>query len=207
MVIPIIAASEIDRSEHWSFVATIFAAIFTAVWAIFQWRDETAKRREDQEKERESKRAALAQQQQELRWKQAELAREMMDAIFDYVPSNDAWRMVDGEVQGYKDSLGNEYQIDMDMVRSSLPHPWNERRGGAQVYVRWCFDALFYYLEQIEHSVQLGILRFEDLEAPAAYYVALMANDKTLFQDYAAQIRFRRAVQFMERFPEWREPK
>jgi len=71
--------------------------------------------------------------------------------------------------------------------------------------VRWCFDALFYSLEQIEHSLQLGLLRFEDLEAPASYYVALMARDKKLFQDYAELIRFRRAVKFLERFPEWRE--
>ncbi|MBI4660018.1 MAG: hypothetical protein HY735_14350 [Verrucomicrobia bacterium] len=206
-MIPIFAAAVTDNVEHYSFVATIFGVIWAAVWAVKQWREETGRRREDQAKERESKRTEVLQREQELRWKQAELARIMFDGIFDYDPSNDAWRMVDGEEEGYKNSRGNEYRINMDLVRQALPAPWSDERGGPEVYVRWCFDALFYSLEQIEHSVQLGILRFEDLEAPAAYYVALMTKDKKLFQDYAELIRFRRAVQFMERFPEWRDKK
>jgi hypothetical protein len=172
---------------------------------VKQWREEAARRRDDQAKERESKRTELLQREQELRWKQAELARTMLDGIFDYDASNDAWRMVDGETEGYNDSRGNSHHIDMNLVRASLPGDWNDDSGGPQVYVRWCFDALFYVLEQLEHSVELGILRFEDLEAPLAYYVALMAKDKKIFQDYAERIRFHRAVLLMERFPEWRD--
>ncbi len=195
-----------DKWEHYSFVATVFAAVWAAVWAIKQWKRESKWRRQDQEKERETKHEELAQRKQELRWKQAELARTMMDTIFDFSPSNDAWRMVDGETR-YKDEDGNDYQIDMNLVRRALPQPWSEECGGPEVYARWCFDALFYYLEQIEHSVQLGILHFEDLEAPASYYIALMAKDKKLFQDYAELIRFRRAIAFLERFAEWHEAK
>ena len=202
---PILAASDTGLLEQISYIATIFAAIWAAVWAVKQLREESARRREDQAKERESKRMELLQREQELRWKQAELARTMLDGIFDYDPSNDAWRMVDGETDGYNDSRGNTHRISMDLVRSSLPGAWNDDSGGPQVYVRWCFDALFYFLEQLEHSVQLGILRFEDLKAPLAYYVALMAKDKKMFQDYAERIGFHRAVQLMERFPDWRE--
>jgi hypothetical protein len=120
MIIPILAASGTDQMEHWSFVATIFGAIWAAVWAVKQWRDEKAKRRGEQAderearaREREARHTELRQRQQELRWKQAELARTMMDAIFDYDPSNDAWRMVDGEEDGYKDQGGNKHRIDM----------------------------------------------------------------------------------------------
>jgi hypothetical protein len=210
MTVPILATSGTDPWEHWSFVATIFAAIWAAVWAVKQFRDETARRRTDQEKERESKQADLRHAEQELRWKQAKLARKMMDAIFDYDPSNDAWRMVDGEEQGYKDSQGNQYHITIGMVDHALRVPWTDDSGGPEVYVRWCFDALFYYLEQIEHSIQLGHLRFEDVEASAGYYVALMGKNgelKERFQKYAEVIRFRRAVQFLEGFPDWREKK
>ena len=152
-------------------------------------------------------RTELVQREQELRWKQAKLARTMLDGIFDYPPSNDAFRLVDGETVGYKNSRGKSYDIEMSLVRESLPGKWNEDSESPQDYVRWCFDALFYVLEQLEHSVQLGILRFEDLEAPLAYYFALMAEDKKIFQDYAERIRFHRAVLLMERFPEWRTPK
>jgi hypothetical protein len=205
-MIPILAqaaaTSATDKWEHYSFVATVFAAIWAAVWAIRQWKRESQWRRQDQEKERQAKHEELAQRKQELRWKQAELARKMTDAIFDYPPSNDAWRMVDGEIR-YKED-GNEMQIDMALVRGALPKPWSDECGGPQVYARWCFDALFYYLEQLEHALQLDILNFEDLEASASYYVSLMAEDKKLFQDYAELIGFRRAVAFLERFADWR---
>lgn len=199
----ILAASGTDPWKHYSFIATVFAAIFAAVWALKQWRDETAQRREDQKAELETRRAELKQRDKDLRWKQARLAREMMDAIFDYKPSNDAWRMVDSE-QAYK-YKGNSYTINMNDVRRALPEPWSDDCSGSPVYIRWCFDALFYYIEQIEHALKLDILRFEDLEASASYYIALMAKDKKLFHEYVKLIRLNRALAFMDRFPEWKD--
>jgi hypothetical protein len=128
----------------------------------------------------------------------------LLDGIFDYGPSNDAWRMVDGE-KIYEDDKGNEYHINMDLVRQALPKPWNDDRRGPDLYVRWCFDALFYYLERLEQSVKIKLVRIEDLATPTSYYIALMANDKKLFRDYAELIRFHRAIAFMNRFPEWRD--
>ncbi len=210
MISPILAAGGTDAAEHWSFVATIFAAIWATVWAVRQSRQEAVLRREAQEKEREAQekereveRAKLAQREQELRWKQAELARQMLDEIFDYGPSNDAWRMVDDE-EAYKDDKGNQYRINMDQVRRALPKPWSDECSGPDVYVRWCFDALFYYLERLEQSVRIKLVRIEDLTASTSYYIELMAKDKKLFQDYAKLIHFNGAIAFMERFPEWK---
>jgi hypothetical protein len=184
-VIPILADASSAR-ELWelgSFKATIAAtlitigsAVVTGGFAVLQWR-------------------------KELRWKQAELARTLLDEIFDYDPSNDAWRMVDGK-EIYKDGKGNEYRINMGLVRQALPTPWADDRGGQDVYIRWCFDALLYYLERLEQSVQINLVRMEDLTAPTSYYIELMAKDKKLFRDYAELIRFHGAVAFMNRFPE-----
>jgi len=76
-------------------MVTVLIACVTGAWAVFTWK-----------KESESKRASLDRQlkhrEEVLRWKQAELAREMLDEIFDYTPSDEAWRMVDGGTT-YKD--------------------------------------------------------------------------------------------------------
>lgn len=150
-IIPILAevSSAKDLWELWSFQAVVAATLITLVsavvtggFAVWQWR-------------------------KELRWKQAELARILLDEIFDYGPSNDAWRMVDGE-KLYKDDQGNEYHITMDLVRQALPKPWNDERSGSNLYVRWCFDALFYYLERLDQSVKIKLVRIEDLTAPTA---------------------------------------
>jgi len=126
MTINQLAQTGVNQAEHWSFIATIVGVIFTALWSLHQWRVESARRREDHIKEQETKRAELAQREQELRWKQAELARNMFDAIFDYPPSNDAWRMVDGEEDGYDDGRGQRFRISMAMVRHALPAPWSD---------------------------------------------------------------------------------
>lgn len=204
VILPFIAQASGSPWESLSFKAAAFSAIFTAVggicagvWAVVVWRREARWRREDRE-------AELKQRQEELRWKQAELARQLLDDIFDYGPSNDAWRLVDGE-EVYKDEKGNEYRINMDMVRRALPKPWSDECAGPEVYIRWCFDALLYYLERLEQSVQIELVRFEDLAASTSYYIDLMAKDKQLFQDYAELIRFNRAIAFMNRFSEWRD--
>ena len=160
---------------------TLGSAVVTVGFAVWQWR-------------------------KDYRWKQAELARELLDEIFDYAPSNDALRMVDGE-EFYRDEEDHSFNINMNLVRQALPKPWSDSKVGPDVYVRWCFDALFYYLERIEQSVQIKLVRIEDLAGSTSYYITLMARDKKIFTDYAELIGFHRAVAFLNRFPEWRDTK
>jgi len=201
LILPIIAEAAGNPWETLSFKAAVYLAIFTilagicaGIWAVVVWRREAEWRREDHA-------AELKQRAEELGWKQAELARTLLDEIFDYGQSNDAWRMVDGEKK-YKDG-DNEHHITMDLVRQALPKPWHDGSGGTNLYVRCCFDALFYYLERLEQPVKSNLVRFEDLSAPITYYISLMAKDKKLFLEYAELIRFHGAVAFMNRFPEW----
>ncbi len=165
-------------------VVAIISAVLTGGFALFQWK-------------------------KDLRWKQAELARSMLDEIFDYPPSDDAWRMVDGEMD-YKDSNGASYTITMADVRAALPQKpsgsWGESPG-THVYIRWCFDALLYYLERLELSLEIEIIEFRDIRASVLYYVSLMAkSDKELYLTYARTIGFDGAVAFLDRFSEWRDP-
>ena len=194
---PIDLAAEIitDGKAVWetrSFQAAVYTALFTALsgvctgaWAVWQWRDQH-------------------------RWKQAKLARKMLDEIFDYRPSNDAWRMVDGDKK-YKDTEKVEIEITADDVKRALKLPLqtagdeNERR--RDDYIRWCFDALFYYLERLEQSVQIKIIRFEDVLSPTSYYIEAMSNDRELYESYAKFIRFENAIAFLGRFSEWRDAK
>jgi len=198
IVIPILA--EVDYSkelwELWSFKATVAAALITLVTAVVTGG------------------FAVCQWRKDLRWRQADLARTLLDAIFNDPASNDAWRMVDDE-RNYEDLEKVKLQITMDDVRRALKLTMRDGRATLETaahendrqkddYIRWCFDDLFYYLERLDHSCEIKVIRFEDLLASASYYIELMAAEKELFQRYSQFIRFDRAVHFMERFPEWR---
>ncbi len=188
MITPILADAVHDYWEILSFKVAVFSAICTGAWAVWLWR-------------------------KDYRWKQAELARTLLDEIFDYKPSDVAWRIVDGETAFKIKKM--ETEITMDDVRRALRVARNEAGQEALLddvdaekrrkddYIRWCFDALFYYLERLEQSCEIKVVRFDDLLASASYYMKLMAKDKELFEKYAEFIHLRRAVAFMKRFPEW----
>ncbi|MCI0538423.1 MAG: hypothetical protein L0Z50_24720, partial [Verrucomicrobiales bacterium] len=197
-----------------SFKAAVFSAIFAVlagicagVWAVVVWRREAIWRREDHE-------AELHQRDQELQWKQAELARQLLDDIFDHRPSEDAWDMVDGETE-FKDLDGKNLEISKADIKRALKltivagkpvllDGANEEEQREEKYVRYCFDALFYYLERLERSLTIKVVRFDDLVAPTGYYITLMSDDKSLFEEYSRFIGFDGAIAFMNRFPEWR---
>ena len=192
MITPILADAVHDFWEIASFKVAVFGAIAAALWAVWQWR-------------------------RDYRWKQAELARTLLDEIFDYKPSDVAWRIVDGETT-FKIKK-KETEITMDDVRRALRvarndageeallEDANEERRRKDEYVRRCFDALFYYLERLEQSCEIKVVRFDDLLASASYYINLMAKNDELFEKYAEFIQLGRAVAFMKRFPQWPAPK
>jgi hypothetical protein len=181
--------------ETRSFEAAVFLAIFTMLagisagfWAVWQWRTEH-------------------------RWKQAELARTLLDEFFKAKPTHDAWRMVDNE-RHYIDREGNKLNITMDDVRRALRlerdqndeekllEDADENIWRKDAYIRWCFDSLFYYLERLEQSHNIKVVQFDDLLTPTTYYISLMAKDKKLFKMYAEFVGFDRAVKFMEQIIE-----
>ena len=138
MITPLLADAVHDYWEINSFKAAVFGAICTGLWAVWQW-------------------------QKDYRWRQVELARKLLDDIFDYPPSDDAWKMVDGETS-FNDSEEHEEEgkIKITMAdvkralkvtvaddKRTLPDSKNDDELRKDKYVRWCFDALFYYLERL----------------------------------------------------------
>jgi hypothetical protein len=193
-----------------SAIFTVFGGICAGVWAVVVWRREATWRREDRE-------AELKQRKEELRWKQAELARQLLDDIFDFAPSRNAWDMVDG-ITEFKNDADQEIEVnegdikralELTMVEGQLAlrNSHDEKARREEKFIRDCFDALFYYIERLERSLRIKVVHFDDLSAPSGYYINLMAARKMLFKRYAEFIGFDGAIAFMERFPEWREKK
>jgi hypothetical protein len=224
-ITPLLAEASGNSWETISYIAAAMLACYTIIMGLRQWNRDLEWKKQDRENELKARQEERLQRDQELLWKQAELARKLLDDIFDYRPSDDAWKMVDEEttfVVGGKSSFSpdlkkRKIEIKKEHIKQALElnkgktdlmvvlkDPDDEEYQIRIKYVRWCFDALFYYLERLEQSIEVNVVRFGDLKSPASYYIAKMSGEKEIYQNYAEFISFHGAVKFMERFSEWR---
>ncbi|HEU4648848.1 MAG TPA: hypothetical protein VFS33_07275 [Gemmatimonadales bacterium] len=155
---------------------------------------------------------ALGQQRRELRWKQAELARELVDKWFEWEASNNALRMVDEGLGSYTVDGYGTHQIDpqVDIPRAlavvGSRDDWQPASNtDADRMIRKCFDVLFYCLERVQHSVQIGVVKRDDVVVPAEYYVRQLARFYTPIAAYMDYVDFPRAKKFLCSFKAWSE--
>ena len=138
----------------------------------------------------------------ELRWKQAQLAREVLNSFFSNKFVRDATIMLDW--------YGREFEIGpnkkAEIVWADLPvalRTWGGPQvpfDDTQVYIRDCFDALFDGLELIEHYLRTGLLDFSDVQFPMAYHVKKLREHWNAMEPFMNRYGYSLALAFVDRF-------
>jgi len=144
------------------------------------------------------------QREKDLRWKQAAAGRDLVDEMLDDEGASVALDMLDSDEREYELDDGASATITAEQVLAALKLPPKSDADDC-VYVRECFDALFYYFARFEHFLKTGLVTFEDVREPAEYYVEYLAEDKPLYLKYVEVARFRSVPEFLDRFPSWRD--
>ena len=146
--------------------------------------------------------AGLIQRARETRWKQAELARKLLDDIFDFQPAYNALIMIDEFKESFQMDGGQTTDVSFRDIDQALMVPIQDHSEQAR-FIRRCFDALLYYLERIEQSIQIKIVIFADIKNPAEYYVERLALHKKSLSCYLTFTKYSGATAFLERFSSW----
>jgi hypothetical protein len=73
----------------------------------------------------------------------------------------------------------------------------------AGVFIRDCFDELFYFFERLEYCIAIGLITFEDVRFPWEYYAGVLGRNKAVFLEYNRPLYYERAIAFLERFQDW----
>ncbi len=144
--------------------------------------------------------------ERELRWRQAESGKQLIDEIFREPGSNAATLMLDSWHRSYTLPDGTEAKIAWADVIEALHVDSFRREDSQTVYVRDCFDLLFYYLDGLEHFIQAGLTTFEDVRFPTEYYVDMISEDekeKAIIVAYIQACKYKNIWKFLERFPAW----
>lgn len=141
----------------------------------------------------------------ELRWKQAETAREMVDKML----ADEGWKameMMDWEDEGRDYEInGRKEKVNVHAVYAALEK--NESTDKDR-HIIDRLDRSFFLVSQLESAVRSDLVRVEDVKFPLSWYAAKrMCPRKKLFEDYMRENAAPETLQFFERLEEWRSCK
>lgn len=145
--------------------------------------------------------SSTEQRASELRWKQANLAMELVDSMLSDSQAFDALRMIDWSGRTYLISIDEEAVIGTEEVRNSLDVQNNNNLSPSGVFVRESFDRLFYHMGRMERSVRTELIKFDDVRSPLGYYAQILCNEyKAVLTPYMTQLRVDDAQKLLNRF-------
>ena len=138
----------------------------------------------------------------ELRWKQAELAREMVNKMM----GDEGWKAM--EMMDWEDE-GREYEINgqKEKVNAAAVYAALEKAESTDKdrHIIDRLDRTFFLVSQLESAVRSDLVRIEDVKFPLSWYAAKrMCPRKQLFENYMKENAAPETLQFFQRLDEWR---
>lgn len=174
--------------QDWGQLLVSFGAVPAGLVGLFKWTYEM--------------RANRRQRANELRWKQAQASRELLDDIHNHELAKQAVHMMD-----WSDGSA-EYKINDDLkmtitypeVLKALALNEGDVCTAWQAYIRDCFDWFFYRVDRIEHYIRRGLIQFEDVKDVFSSYAREVAAHKDVFEKFFQFHRYHLAREFFTRY-------
>lgn len=138
----------------------------------------------------------------ELRWKQAETAREMVNKMME----DEGWKameMMDWDDEGRDYEInGQKEKVNVAAVYSALE---KDESTDKDRHIIDRLDRTFFLVSQLESAVRSELVRIEDVKFPLSWYAAKrMCPRKQLFESYMKENAAPETLQFFQRLDEWR---
>jgi hypothetical protein len=153
-------------------------------------------------------RRGVLQSVKELEWKQAEMARTMINAMLSD-PGWEAMTMLDWqEGRTYEIAPGTRVHILPSEVAPALEASIGtagRQRTETQRFIGDRYDRFFFMVSQLQAAVRSGLVRREDVQFPIGWYVAKrLCGHKPLLIAYLDANSTPEAKQFFESNDAWR---
>lgn len=143
------------------------------------------------------------QRAEELRWRQAREAKEIIASLEEDRRARCAMTMLDWPG-------GRPFRVRDDAEERIAKDDWlpalrteNVTFTKTETFVRDCFDGFLDKLEHVNNYITIGLVNFSDVETPLGYYVKLMANDRQTIESFMKSYGYTGAIEFCKRFPCW----
>lgn len=159
--------------------------------AIFNYVSQQKQNRRQRERE-------LEQSKSELRWKQAEAAKKILDEMLSSSGAKAAMQMLDWNDVEFEIASGKREVIwEKDYIKALRTN--DLQFSDKEVFIRNSFDSLFYYMAMMEHYIKSDLVLLEDVSFPLDYYLKIMNSNKVVFENFLMHYEQDKTVSFIER--------
>jgi hypothetical protein len=121
---------------------------------------------------------------QELRWRQATAARELLAEIQNHPLAKEAERMMDCHIGGHLyDAPTPEIDckgVTIENIRAAIAGSAGNVPSASYIYS--CFDWFLYYVDRIGYLARNSLLEVDDIAAPLLPYAKLLRREWTHFE-------------------------
>lgn len=132
----------------------------------------------------------------DLRWKQADAGKKLNDEMLEDDEADAAMQMLDYEGREFELPSGVSEPITHSDVRDVL-NPKTPIESERQIYIRDCFDSLFYYMATIDHYAERELVHRDDVAFPLDYYIPRLLKFQPELNAYLHEFNLTRAQAFL----------
>jgi len=132
------------------------------------------------------------QRDRDLRWKQVEAGKTLTDELLRDPEAYAALQIIDFSGRTFEiPPKRNSEPITHDDVRASFNTSADASPTDKQLYVRDCFDKLFFHLARCEHHINSTLVVYDDVAFPLEYYVPRLAAFRPEVDEYSRPVGVR----------------
>ena len=142
------------------------------------------------------------QHRADLRWKQANAAKELLSDIHHDQRAAAAVLMMDwsDRPRNYDIGSGQQTSLSYKDVLAALAKKTDEDSDQKETYIRDSFDWFFYYLDRIEHYIETGLIEYVDVASVFRPYVRKIRKNNDVYGQFIASHEYELVPQFISRF-------
>lgn len=186
-----------DVVQALAWIGTVVAAVFTAFKVI-----------KEIQNNRQQKQEELQQRAQELTWRQAKLAKEIIDDMFKNAYAMSAMKMLESPQRQYEIETGKikliRFADVIDAISTEQPLAFQNdeqlEKYEIQRYIRDSFDHFFAVMQALEHYISIGLIRADDVKFPFNYYAKKIDPYRQAFERYLTEDQSEESLLFLKRF-------
>jgi hypothetical protein len=141
------------------------------------------------------------QRHQDLRWKQANAARELLKEMLASKSATDATIMIDWTGREFQMKDERKTTITFEEIQNALRID-NLLFTSKEAYIRDCADAFLFHIELIEQAIRNELIEFKDIKFPMEYYISAMKKNDlyNAYYSFIKEYNYKNSERFFGRF-------
>jgi hypothetical protein len=147
-------------------------------------------------------RMATQQRHQELRWKRAQAAKEVLHDIHSDHRASAAVTMLDWTdgSHDYEIGDGKRVLISYKDVKKAMTEDSAKCKDPRDIYIRDCFDWFLYHIDRVEHYIDTHYIDFIDVQTVFRAYALKLLKDLPVYELMIETRGYSGCVQFLNRY-------